>query len=195
VTVTKKDVEIDESTCHKLEREESAALAVKEICKDRPYEIKVAYTDQYRNTSGFTVTVHLAMARRPLCREDALTCIVKKGNGVIELDTNVKKFVYVRALDTEKYDMHHGGIGTRQVLQRVAEIHVDAMKKAGSMTNPVAMWCNTKLAHVHHVSLVVFLYYFFVGAEFTSVSRATATSGQMCRWVGTLTLMARRSWS
>lgn len=156
VTVSKKAVVINSATCQKLERQEKTTLAVNPICKDKPYEIKVEFHGDGIDMRGFTVVVHIAMANRPVCREDAVTEMEgKKVGKPVKLHENKNQYVYVRPLEgkTRHSVPSYTSIGMRQVMGRVAEMQTAALHKEEIDASLASvMWCNASIAHVHHVS-------------------------------------------
>lgn len=170
VFVSRRNIDVNQYTCsssgqinEELKREETVALAVRNICMDRPYEVSVNFGDvgEGLHGYGFSVVVHLAMAQMPYCREDAVTTLKLKGKDTKpeQVQKNEKEFVHVSSLDRQRHfrfggavhPRHHHGIGAQQVIRRVAEMHADTMMKrhGQNAASAVASWCNAQIAHVH----------------------------------------------
>lgn len=150
VRVRRKQVEVDETTCKRLQREEPAAIAARSVCKDWAYEIDVSFANEAENANGFVAVVHIAVPSRPVCRENAETTI-KEGKDVARVDPGRKeetkaKLVLVKALASGKnVDLH-------QIIERVACMQMDCIKADGRFRSSVAnvLWCNANIAHIQN---------------------------------------------
>ena len=110
---------------------------------------------------SFTVVVHIAMAKRPACREDAVTMHPSKQNHKERVgESKERQFVIIkRHASAEAANAPYMGVGMLAVTKRVAELQVDCLKNNGLCSDPAAAsvaWCTANVAHVHQVSLFYF---------------------------------------
>lgn len=187
VTVTQKRVEVNPKTCGRLgnlsrgkqfERQEPVALAVRDVCTDKAYNISVQFEEssvqfeESRKVEEFNLLVRMGRTHMPICMEDVRTQ-VPWGKA-----KEVKNRAFVQAGEQKlRHAFHHHHVGMQQVVKRVAEIQAGLLKayydnverksenrkkygveegtKKIDYTDAGVAWCNAGCVHVHQGSSYV----------------------------------------